>query len=89
MDINATLVQGEFIHINRQNTFILLGAPMSTVVTGITQDAIPLWDVKYFDVISKWQNCAEEKQVDGISAHFSDPNNNNNNNNNNGKKAVR
>ena len=26
------------------------------------------------------------KQVDGISAHFSDPNNNNNNNNNGEKK---
>lgn len=54
------MVHREFIHINGQNRFILLGAPMSTVVTGITLDVIPLQDVKYFDAIGKWQNGVED-----------------------------
>lgn len=41
-ELTLEMVHTEFMHINGRNRFILLGAPLSTVVTGITLDAIPL-----------------------------------------------
>lgn len=62
--------------LNGSQRFILLGALMSRAVTGITLDAIPLQDVKYFDAVGKWQHRVEDNNRMAI-LQFQDQNNNN------------